>query len=66
MKSNEEFLSPPISTTKTAADALTQVALAKSRAAKLDPGRDASKVNVDRVGKSWTDGDTGGQGTPGQ
>jgi hypothetical protein len=65
-KSNQDFLAPPVVSVTTAADALTQVALAKSRAAKLDPNRDTSKVNTDRVGTSWQDGDLGGIHTPNQ
>jgi hypothetical protein len=65
VKSNS-FLSPPIVNVTTAADALTQVAIQKAKAGKLTPGRDASAENARKVGKTWTDGDTGGQHTPGQ
>jgi hypothetical protein len=66
VKSNEDFLAPPISNTTQAADALAQVAIQKSRAAKLDPNRDTSADNARKVGTQWRDGDTGAQHTPNQ
>jgi hypothetical protein len=49
------------------ADLLAERDAATRRAAKVNPGRDASAENAARAKREgWTDGSLGGQHTPGQ